>query len=168
MLTAGLTAYAQEANPAAAARQDSASHYRPAPVYPQNPGDLNAKSSTDLGQPENISTDVSYDPATGNYYYNTRVGDENLDVPFYLQSNEYADYMAQQSMREYYKNRTAEEKSKKNKFSITDMKFNIGKADRVFGPGGIQIKLQGSAELDFGLNFKRLKDPSLSERSQKP
>ena len=55
MLTAGLTAYAQEANPAAAARQDSASHYRPAPVYPQNPGDLNAKSSTDLGQPENIS-----------------------------------------------------------------------------------------------------------------
>ncbi|MBQ1651175.1 MAG: cell surface protein SprA, partial [Paludibacteraceae bacterium] len=44
----------------------------------------------------------------------------------------------------------------------------IGKADRVFGPGGIQIKLQGSAELDFGLNFKRLKDPSLSERSQKP
>ena len=169
VLSGAVTADAQEeVNAAAAARQDSARRYRPAPVYPQNPEDLNVKGSTDLGQPENINTEVNYDPATGKYYYNTRVGDEQLDVPFYLQSNEYADYMAQQSMREYYKNRTAEEKSKKNKFSITDMKFNIGKADRVFGPGGIQIKLQGSAELDFGLNFKRLKDPSLNERAQKP
>lgn len=150
------------------AQQDSVTIYRATPIYPQNPEDLSAKGSTDVASPENITTDVSYDPATGNYYYNTRVGDEKLDVPFYLQSNEYADYMAQHSMREYYKNKTAEEKSKKNQFSLTDMKFDIGKADRVFGPGGIQIKLQGSAELDFGLNFRRLKDPSLNERSQKP
>ena len=101
------------------AQQDSVTIYRATPIYPQNPEDLSAKGSTDVASPENITTDVTYDPATGNYYYNTRVGDEKLDVPFYLQSNEYADYMAQHSMREYYKNKTAEEKSKKNQFSLS-------------------------------------------------
>lgn len=142
--------------------------YHPSTIYPESQSDLGKASSTDIEMPDNIKTEVTYDEKTGNYYYDTKVGDESLGVPFYLQSNEYADYMAQQSLKEYYKQKNAEAEKSKHKITLTDMKFDIGPADKVFGPGGVQLKLQGSAELDFGLNFKKLKDPSLSERSQNP
>jgi len=149
-------------------KNDSAKVYHPSSLYPENPSDLSKKSSTDAATPENITTEVKYDEKSDRYYYDTKVGDESVGVPFYLQSNEYATYMAQQSMKEYYKAKNAEAKKSKHELSFTDMKFDIGKADKVFGPGGVQLKLQGSAELDFGLNIKRLKDPSLTERSQNP
>lgn len=148
--------------------KEAAGSYHPAALYPSDATDLSDRSSTDIATPDNIKTEVTYDPQSGNYKYETKVGDESLGVPFYLQSNEYADYMAQQSLKEYYKQKNAEAQKTKHQITLTDMKFDIGPADRVFGPGGVQLKLQGSAELDFGLNFKKLKDPSLSERSQNP
>ncbi len=165
MYLAAMAVSAQEVVPQSGT---SSTVYHPASIYPDDPGDLTEKASTDAKTPENITTEVRYDETTGNYYYDTKVGEESLDVPFYLQSNEYANYMAQQSLKEYYKTKNAEAKKKKHEISFTDMKFDIGPADRVFGPGGVQLKLQGSAELDFGLNFKKLKDPSLTERSQNP
>ena len=136
--------------------------------YAETHDDLDDVSPMDLPTPENLETNIQYDPVTGKYYFETTLGEESLGVPFYLSSDEYLQYTAQQSMQNYYLQRSREEKERKNQFSLTDMKFDIGQADRVFGPGGVQIKLQGSAELIFGLNFKKLKDPSLSERSQNP
>ena len=169
LLVFSVYAYSQQDDSLSFSASDTSKvNYKPKPVYPESASDLNARGMTDLQTPENVTTEVQYDPASGGYYYNTKVGEDPIGVPFYLQSNEYSDYMARQSMREYYKNKNAEAKKRKHEISFTDMKFDIGPADRVFGPGGVQLKLQGSAELDFGLNIKRLKDPSLSERSQKP
>lgn len=136
--------------------------------YAETHDDLDDAAPMDLPVPSNIETKVQYDPTTGKYYFETTLGEDELGVPFYLSNEEYLRYTAQQSMQNYYLERSREEKERKHQFSLTDMKFDIGQADRVFGPGGVQIKLQGSAELIFGLNFKQLKDPSLSERSQNP
>ena len=46
------------------------------------------------------------------------------------------------------------------------MKFNIGPADKIFGPGGVQLKLQGSAELLFGFKHQFINNPTLTRRSQ--
>ncbi len=35
----------------------------------------------------------------------------------------------------------------KEKFEFTDMHFDLGPAEKIFGPGGIRVKTQGSAEL---------------------
>ncbi|MED9996725.1 MAG: hypothetical protein UFP03_08030, partial [Paludibacteraceae bacterium] len=136
--------------------------------YAENYEDLTQQSPADLPSPENIQTTIQYDPVSGKYYFETTLGEDEMGVPFYLSSEEYLKYTAQQSMQAYYRQKGREEKERKHQFSLTDMKFDIGAADKVFGPGGVQIKLQGSAELIFGLNFKKLKDPSLSERSQNP
>lgn len=150
------------------ATAESELHYPISKNYAESHQDLTVQSPADLPVPDNIQTTVNYDPVTGQYYFNTTLGEDELDVPFYLSSEEYLQYAAQKSMQSYYLERSREEKEKKHQFSLTDMKFDIGQADRVFGPGGVQIQLQGSAELIFGLNFKKLKDPSLSERAQNP
>jgi cell surface protein SprA len=46
------------------------------------------------------------------------------------------------------------------------MKFNIGPADKVFGPGGVQIKTQGSSEIILGVKHNRVENPALTERQR--
>ena len=46
------------------------------------------------------------------------------------------------------------------------MQFNIGAAERIFGPGGVRVKTQGSAEVELGLKQNKTKNPSLPERAR--
>ncbi|NCC99564.1 MAG: cell surface protein SprA [Bacteroidia bacterium] len=142
--------------------------YQTNKIYPETQSDLEESAPIDLPNPENIKTKIDYDPTTSKFFFNTQVGEENISTPFYLNSDEYSDYTAKKSLELYYLSKNRDEKKSKYQLSLTEMKFDIGQADKVFGPGGVQLKLQGSAELDFGLDFKKLKDPSLNERSQNP
>ena len=47
------------------------------------------------------------------------------------------------------------------------MQFDLGPAEKIFGPGGVRIKTQGSAELKIGGNLKKTDNPSLSENRRK-
>ena len=40
------------------------------------------------------------------------------------------------------------------------MQFNIGAAERIFGPGGVRVRTQGSAEITMGLKTNKNNDPS--------
>ena len=44
------------------------------------------------------------------------------------------------------------------------MKFDLGPAEKIFGPGGVQIKTQGSAELKLGANTTSVDNPTLPLR----
>ncbi|MBQ9439616.1 MAG: cell surface protein SprA [Paludibacteraceae bacterium] len=130
--------------------------------------DLTAPAPTvDLHDPDNVTTEVEYDPSTGTYVLHTRVGDMDIATPFSMSEKEYTTYSGRQAMTRYWheKNNTGEHG--KPKFDITDMKFNIGPADKVFGPGGVQVKLQGSAELKLGFNHTYTDNPALTERARK-
>ena len=41
------------------------------------------------------------------------------------------------------------------------MHFDLGPAEKIFGPGGIRVKTQGSAELKLGATMKTIDNPSL-------
>lgn len=128
-----------------------------------------SSSSTDLRDPENLKTGIYYDEATGTYRYGTKLGDTFLEAPFAMTAKEYQAWSLQRSMRAYYKQKNAEEfKAKgKDKFDFTDMQFDLGPANKIFGPGGVRIKTQGSAELKLGANMRKVDNPSLSERNRK-
>lgn len=130
--------------------------------------DLNKIYPMDLENPENIKTVVEYDARTGNYLIRTMLGDNDVTPPLAMTPEEYRRYSLEKEMREYWLNRNLKGKtSNEDKFSITDMKFNIGPADKVFGPGGVQIKTQGSAELIFGFKRNFINNPALTERARK-
>lgn len=130
--------------------------------------DAQDRAAIDLPMPNNISAEVEYDPSNERYIFSNRLNDMSLTTPTYLTPEEYAKYQMQQSVNAYWLNKNREEKNTEKPFSLTDIQIGLGDADKVFGPGGVQLKLQGSAELLFGLKFYRSKNPSLSERLQSP
>ena len=124
-------------------------------------------SSLDLQDPENVNTTVEYDPLTGSYVVRTRIGDVEIATPYMMTESEYRAYSERQQMGQFWQEKIGEvEHNNESKFDITDMKFNIGPADKVFGPGGVQVKLQGSAELLFGFKHQFIDNPALTLRSR--
>ena len=73
------------------------------------------------------------------------------------------------SFTDYYRSKNQEilREKGKDKFDFTDMHFSLGPAEKIFGPGGVRIKTQGSAELKFGANIKNIDNPSLPIRNRK-
>ena len=125
------------------------------------------QSSLDLENPDNVKTSIEYDPLTGYYVMHTRIGDVDIATPYLMTSDEYRAYSERETMGKYWQSKISEvEHDNEKKFDITDMKFNIGPADKVFGPGGVQLKMQGSAELLFGFKHQYVDNPALTERSR--
>ena len=123
----------------------------------------------DLRDPENIKTEVEYNEESNLYIIGTKAGENYIDVPLYLTPEEYAEWSMKKSLQDFYRAKTAElfATEGKEKFNFADMKFDIGPAEKIFGPGGVQIKTQGSAELSIGGNMQNLQNPSLPARSRK-
>lgn len=133
-----------------------------------NENDLKA-GAADLRDPENIEQTTEYDEKTGHYVIGSKLGDSYLNAPVLMTPEEYTTWSMKQSMNAYYRNKNSEEfeKAGKEKFDFTDMKFDLGPAEKIFGPGGVQIKTQGTAELKFGGKYKNTQNPSLPERQRK-
>ncbi|HEY5593506.1 MAG TPA: cell surface protein SprA [Paludibacter sp.] len=130
--------------------------------------DLNTEYPMDSPKPSNVKSVVEYDTKSGNYILRTFVGETEIATPFLMTEQEYRNYSAKQDMQSYWKEKNSKsEKNNEDKFSVSDMKFNIGPADKVFGPGGVQIKTQGSAELIFGFKSNTIENPALTERMRK-
>src|SRR5665647_8815 len=105
--------------------------------------ELNTEYPMDAPTPSNVKSVVEYDTKSGNYVLRTFVGENEIATPFLMTEQEYRSFSAKQDMQKYWKEKnTKSEKNNEDKFSISDMKFNIGAADKVFGAGGIQIKTQ--------------------------
>ncbi|MCQ2383791.1 MAG: cell surface protein SprA [Paludibacteraceae bacterium] len=130
--------------------------------------DLQKKYAIDLPNPDNVSTSIEFDNHSGAYIVHTKIGDFDIASPMVLSADEYKRLSLQKEMQNYWNQKNAEaSKDYEDKFNITDMKFSLGPADKVFGPGGVQIKMQGSAELKFSFNHNYIQNPSLSERLKK-
>lgn len=128
-----------------------------------------AHAPIDLKDPENLQTVAEYNPGTGSFLYGTKLGEDYLGTPFELSWDEYSKIMARRSMVSWYRAKNAEayKAEGKDKFDFTDMHFDLGPLNKVFGPGGVRIKTQGSAELKIGANTRFTDNPSLSERNRK-
>ncbi|WP_456087180.1 T9SS outer membrane translocon Sov/SprA [Parabacteroides sp.] len=139
-----------------------------AKTVPEEYRDLTKQSPADLKTPDNVKSVVEYDIRTGTYVVRTKLGDADLTTPISLTPEEYQDYSFQKSVQSYYRRKNEEEfqKAANKQFSLTDMQFNIGAAERIFGPGGVRVKTQGSAEVELGLKQNKTKNPSLPERAR--
>ncbi|MDR0430787.1 MAG: cell surface protein SprA [Tannerellaceae bacterium] len=139
-----------------------------AKTQPEEYDDLLKELPADLHDPENVKTEVEYDIKTGTYIVRTKVGDMELGTPLTLTPEEYQNYSLQQSIRSYFRQKNQEEfmNEADKQFNLTDMQFNIGPADRIFGPGGVRVRTQGSAEITLGLKTNKTRNPSLPERAR--
>lgn len=131
---------------------------------PENYEDMGRKGVADLKTPSNVSSEFVYDPQTNCYVLRSTVGGVEVNTPLMLTPDEYNDYSFRKSMQEYYRAKNAENvaNASKSEFNFLDMKFGLGPLDKVFGPGGLQLKTQGSVELNLGMKHNKIDNPALA------
>ena len=134
-------------------------------TVPQNYEALMADElAYDLTTPSNIKTQAEYDPETGFYVVRTKVGDFDVATPFMLTPAQYNDWQLRRSMQQYYRERNLAlvTETEKQPFNIFDMNFALGPLEKIFGPGGVQLKTQGSVQVSMGIKSNKTDNPSLS------
>ena len=127
------------------------------------------QSPLDLKRPDNLQYQVAYNDTIDRYIIGNRMGSTWLSAPIMLTPKEYLAWTEQQQRNSYFRKQNDEifQAKGKEKFDFSDMHFDLGPAEKIFGPGGIRVKTQGSAELKFGINKKNIDNPSLPIRNRK-
>ena len=119
--------------------------------------------------PSNIRETVEYNDSLNVYYIGQKLGDSYLNVPVMMTPEEYRQWVEKRALSDFFykKNDENTKNSGKDKFDLMDMHFDLGPAEKIFGPGGVRIKTQGTAELKVGGNIKKIDNPSLPIRNRK-
>ena len=126
-------------------------------------------SALDLRLPSNIRQQVEYDDSLNVYKIGSKLGDSYLNAPVLMTPDEYRQWSERKEREAFFRKKDAENVAAKGKekFSFADMHFDLGPAEKIFGPGGVRIKTQGTAELKLGATLKNIDNPSLPERNRK-
>ena len=121
----------------------------------------------DLNLPLNIQNNINYDPVTGQYIYNSLLGDTlNFRPSSEVSLQDYLNLQHQQSMTDFWKKKLDEVSDYKYKNVEDEVKINDPPPKKIFGSDFVEIRPQGSAELSFGLNSSRTDNPVLPERNR--
>ncbi len=126
-------------------------------------------SALDLRLPENIRQQVEYDDSLNVYKIGSKIGDTYLNTPVLMTPEEYQQWSERRERALFFRKKDAENVAAKGKekFDFSDMHFDLGPAEKIFGPGGVRIRTQGTAELKLGATLKSIDNPSLPERNRK-
>ena len=124
---------------------------------------------TDLQRPDNLKQEVEYNDTIDRYIIGSKIGDTYINAPVMMTPEEYRKWSERKAMQRYFRDKNDEvyQAKGKEKFDFTDMHFDLGPAEKIFGPGGVRIKTQGTAELKFGATMKNIDNPSLPIRNRK-
>lgn len=127
------------------------------------------RGAADLSMPDNISQEVIYNDTLNRYYIGSKMGEGYLSTPIVMTPEEYRAWSEKKELDRFFRSKNDEivKEQGKEKFSFTDMHFDLGPAEKIFGPGGVRIKTQGTAELKFGATLKNIDNPSLPIRNRK-
>ena len=125
-------------------------------------------AAVDLRMPDNIKQEAEYNDSLGYYLVGSKIGSSYLNTPILMTPEEYQEWSRQRELRKFFRQKNAANFASKGKekFDFMDMHFDLGPAEKIFGPGGVRIKTQGTAELKLGANFKSIDNPSLPERNR--
>ena len=145
-----------------------ATRWRIQPTAPVVVADLDS-SALDLRMPDNVKQKVEYNDSLNLYYIGSKIGDSYLNAPIVMTPEEYMKWSERRARQQFFRVKDAENVKQKgeDKFSFSDMHFDLGPAEKIFGPGGVRVKTQGTAELKVGMTKKDIDNPSLPIRNRK-
>jgi len=140
-------------------------------VYPFNEDQVMPGSGEEHGiylkNPSNLKTIIEYDPATRQYYYIYKIGETRYRIPTTLTFEEFQQMDMQTMITKYWQERS-EAASIDNAKGVIPKIIIPGKVfETIFGNNTVDIRPQGSAEIDFGIVSNRRDDPMLNTRQRR-
>ena len=128
-----------------------------------------SQGAADLRRPDNLKQEVEYNDSIDRYIIGSKISDTYINAPVMMTAEEYMKWSEKQLMQNFFRKKNDEifQAKGKEKFDFSDMHFDLGPAEKIFGPGGVRIKTQGTAELKFGATKKNIDNPSLPIRNRK-
>ena len=120
-----------------------------------------------LKNPPNIKTVVEYDPSTHQYYNLYKVGNETYRIPTTMSFSEYQDQDMQNILESYWKERAAAAGIDNAKGTIPQIHIPGKFFETIFGNNTVDIRPQGSAQINFGIVSNRRDDPMLNTRQRR-
>lgn len=124
----------------------------------------------EMDNPQSIIDAYTYDPVTNRYIYTESFDGFNINYPIILTPEEYEELVLREAMREYYQQKSnalegkGTEEEQKNllpRYYVNSKFF-----ETLFGSNTIDIKPQGSVELDLGIRYTKQDNPALSPRNR--
>jgi cell surface protein SprA len=123
-----------------------------------------------IENPNSIVSAYAYDPVTNRYILSSTVAEYYVTYPVILTPDQYEELVLRENMREYYR-----EKSKaidpnatpeQQKDLLPRYYVNSSFFETLFGGNTIDIKPQGSVEMDLGVRYTKQDNPQLSPRNR--
>lgn len=142
----------------------------PFTIYdPNDPNNNGTGSNVNLQNPPNTTSEWIYDPVSGNYYQNPNAsGNSNITTPAMMTPDEYRNYSYDEAMRQNWNNIVTQNESENSSTGGSAIPTIKAEGIRdVFGPGGIDIRPSGIAELSFGINTSKTENPQIPVRQRK-
>ena len=141
------------------------------PVIPYEYKDVIQTPPIDLKTPSNLNPDFQYNPQTDRYEIRSKIGDMDITTPLTLTREEYMDYSMRRSLESFFRDKYIEESEKEGEqkedaLSMFDFNFDLGPAEKLFGPGGVKLNAQGSTLIKMGATNTKTGNPTLTERQR--
>lgn len=94
------------------------------------------QSSLDLKRPDALRYQVIYNDTLNRYVIGNRMGNTWLSAPIMLTPDEYMKWTEQNERNAFYRQKNNEiyQAKGKEKFDFSDMHFDLGPAEKIFGP----------------------------------
>ena len=125
-----------------------------------------------LPNPDSIVSKYTYDPLTDRYIFNQSLGKININYPIILTPEEFRKLVAQENLRNYYKEKIDAYDGKKSgledakKNLIPELYVDSDFFETIFGGSTIEVIPQGSVEMDLGILYTKQDNPSFSPRNR--
>ena len=124
----------------------------------------------EVANPTSIVDAYTYDAVSNRYILNSTFEGFNITYPIILTPDQYQELVLRENMRSYYR-----EKSKaldpnatpeQQKDLLPRYYVNSSFFETIFGGNTIDVKPQGSVEMDLGVRYTKQDNPSLSPRNR--
>ena len=159
----GYTSFDQTLEEEDSSKKDSLKY----PIRDKTSRDFEKINQFDLNDPDNVRTDIEYNPEDKTYTFQKKIGDQDFGSPKPMSFKEYLEYQKKQNQQNYFRQKSQATNFVRSSGLLPDLFFDPKLAGDMFGDGLIDIRPSGSAELIFGGNYNRVENPNFTARQQK-
>ncbi|MCL2042142.1 MAG: cell surface protein SprA [Bacteroidales bacterium] len=125
------------------------------------------EKGVDLQDPPNITTKTTYNPETGYYEVRHNAGEREYRPPEYMTLDEYMKYDTDRSLKNYWRVKSSGSSlGRGNDGIIPSIYIGSPLFNRIFGGNTIDVRVQGSIELNFGVRHNFRADPMITKKQQ--